>query len=91
MENMALAYAKEHPDKLAVQVAKPGLITSDATMGRSVAGVFARGVSMVTSMVKVVTLQEVAAAMLAQVTKRFDQDTLSSDELQQLGRKALQP
>lgn len=58
-------------------IAKPGLIMAPGVERRGVPGI------------PEVDLTEVAAAMLDQVLRGFERDTLSNDDLVRIGRQAL--
>jgi hypothetical protein len=65
-------------------VAKPGYITGGDAM-RTVMGTALR----LTMSVPNVTLQQVSAAMLEQVTKGFERDTLENEDLVKAGQQVL--
>ncbi|KFA71186.1 hypothetical protein S40288_04697 [Stachybotrys chartarum IBT 40288] len=88
-ETKILKFAEKHPGEVEAQIAKPGLITSYNTVVRSAASILLKGLGAVTSYVQSVSVEEISAAMLSQVVGGFEKDTLSNNELVEIGRKAL--
>ncbi|KAK3936723.1 hypothetical protein QBC46DRAFT_394324 [Diplogelasinospora grovesii] len=82
-ETKVLEYAAAHKGMEAC-VAKPGYITGGDAM-RTVMGTALR----LTMSVPNVTLQQVSAAMLEQVTKGFERDTLENEDLVKAGQQVL--
>lgn len=80
-----LGIAQRDPNNLAVAVVRPGIITSQVNVVRSIWGAALHLTNLVTN----ITVQEVAAAMLHQATNGFVKETLSNEDLKHIGREAL--
>ncbi|KAF7374642.1 Succinate-semialdehyde dehydrogenase [Mycena sanguinolenta] len=82
-ENRVLAFAAEHSaEGFEVCVAKPGLISN--SLATTVLGAVIKFTGFSS-----VSLQEVSAALLTQVTRGIEKETLESADLLRIGQKAL--
>ncbi|KAJ6512984.1 hypothetical protein C8R45DRAFT_1068076 [Mycena sanguinolenta] len=82
-ENRVLAFAAEHSaEGFEVCIVKPGLISNSFASTMLGAVIKFTGFSSV-------SLQEISAAMLTQVTRGFEKETLDSADLLRIGQKAL--
>ena len=84
-ENQILAFATERKGKVEACVAKPGLIT---TPGQYFKAIFATAMKYVMGLPSV-SVAEISAAMLHEVTNGFEKEPLENDDLVRIGRQAL--
>ncbi|KAH6656867.1 hypothetical protein BKA67DRAFT_532110 [Truncatella angustata] len=82
-ETQVLTFAAEHGYEAAA--AKPGLISSNQTVARSILGTFMR----VTGAFPNVKVEEIAAAMLQQAVNGFEKEPLENADLVRIGQAAL--
>jgi len=83
-ENLVIDFAERHKGEVEACVAKPGLITGHSI----VRSVMATGLQLMASVPKV-GVEQVAAAMLDQVTHGFEKEPLQSEDLAALGEESL--
>lgn len=76
-ESLILAFAEQSNGALQAQIAKSGFINAPGKVIPKVEGL------------PVIELQDISAALLDQVVGGFEKDTLVSDDMTRIGRKAL--
>jgi hypothetical protein len=76
-----IEFAKKHPDEIEVGFARPGIITSNADMGRTIASFLVK----TAGFIKTISREDIAAVMLNEVMKGFSKgiEPLDNDDLQQ--------
>lgn len=86
-ENQVLSFAasQEPPGSVEACVAKPGLVTGNSTVARSVLGAAVRW----TNVIPNVGAEELVAAMLQQVVRGFEKEPLRNEDLRRIGQEAL--
>lgn len=81
--------AKEHDPEIQVGVVRPGLITSNVSMWRSVWGAVLGPTLRMLNISNLVTVEEVAAATLQQALRGVTKEALDNQELKEIGQEAL--
>ncbi|KAG9254033.1 putative nucleoside-diphosphate-sugar epimerase [Emericellopsis atlantica] len=84
-ENMVRQIAEQYHGKVQVCIARPGIVTSDATYTRAFWGSAVRTLNPVAN----VSRDELAAAMVDQVVNGFDKKVLANADLKTRGREVL--
>jgi len=84
-ENQVLAFAEEHKGQIDACVAKPGFITKPGNYFNIALATALKWTGMVSN----VSVTEVAAAVLNQVTNGFEKEPLQNEDLVRIGRKIL--
>lgn len=85
---MVLDPPKEYPESK-VCIVHPGVVTNSTTISRAaVAGMF-RFTNLFTRLIPNITRSELAAAVLEQALHGFSRESLTNNELVEIGSKAL--
>lgn len=83
---MVRSFLKEQPGQNEACIARSGLITSRATALRAVWGPLVSWTNVVLN----ITVEEVSAAMIDGVLNGFEAETLQSEDLKRIGKRALE-